>query len=56
MVSYLGILWYSILSKIISSFWGIIFHIGNVDLRPLTGPQGITPIVSRVIIPVISSY
>ena len=29
---YLGILWYTIYSKIISSFWGIVFYIRNIIL------------------------
>ena len=35
-VFYLGILWYPIYGKIISSFWGIVFYIRNIILLGLT--------------------
>ena len=31
-----GILWYPLWSKILSSFWGIVFYLGNIILRGST--------------------
>ena len=41
-VFYLGILWYPLYSKIISSFWGIVFYIRNIILLGLTTKKNIT--------------